>query len=94
MYEERLGRMEGLMEQLIKMVGESIRKVDESNRKADESLAISNETLSIVLQEREISEKRHDEIMKELQSHSGAIDYLREMTSKHDMEIHKLKSSN
>ncbi|MEQ6390205.1 hypothetical protein RZN22_12895 [Bacillaceae bacterium S4-13-58] len=108
MSEERLERMEGMIEQLIKLVAESHRKADESVRKADESiekadesmgiaqesLNLSKETLIFLKKMEEKNEQRHKEVIKEFRNQSGEIDYLREMVSKHDMEIHKLKASN
>lgn len=43
--------------------------------------------------EQERNEHRHKEVLKELRNTSFEIDYLREQSSKHDMEMHVLRES-
>ncbi|MBM7571670.1 hypothetical protein [Aquibacillus albus] len=107
MSEERLDRIEAHMEQLIQMVAKSNKMVlennelvlennkvvHENNRMVHENTKMIKQLTEEAKRDREVNEARHKELLKEIRNSAYDIDYLRNEVSKHDMEIHKLRTS-
>ncbi|MDC3418076.1 hypothetical protein [Aquibacillus salsiterrae] len=100
MSEERLGRIEAHMEQLIQMVAksnqivmENQQLVQENNKIVQQNTNMVKELTEEVRRDREVNEARHKELLKEIRNNAYDIDYLRNVVSKHDMELHKFRVS-
>ncbi|MBD2848134.1 hypothetical protein IDH44_23295 [Paenibacillus sp. IB182496] len=105
MIEERLDRIEGLITQLIQMVAENNTVVEKLEHRMDgmeqrmdgmerrmDGIDQGVETMEEKMSaEHALGERRHQEIMKEIRFSGHEIDYLRNQTAKHDMDIHVLK---
>ena len=91
MSEERLDRIEGLISQLIQMVGENNKTVKNLEQRFEgmeqrfDGLEQRFET------EKELNRLRHAELLKEIRNTNYEIDYLRNEYAKHDMELYVLK---
>mgnify|MGYP001478839349 FL=1 len=103
--EERLDRLEQLVVQLIHMVGENNKIVKDLSQRMDrleqrmDKLEQRMDKLEQRMdkleqrfdEESALSQRRHQEVIKEVRNLNFEVDYLRNQTSKHDMEIHKIK---
>lgn len=100
MNEERLERIEQHLVQLIQMVGENNqaikgleRRMDQLEQRMDHLEQRMNQLDKRVDKESELNRLRHQELVKEVRYVHFDIEYLRNQTSKHDMEIHKLQQT-
>jgi len=103
--EERLDRLEQLVVQLIHMVGENNKIVKDLSQRMDrleqrmDKLEQRMDKLEQHMdkleqrfdEESALNQRRHQEVIKEVRNLNFEVDYLRNQTSKHDMEIHKIK---
>ena len=100
MSEERLERIEQLIVQLIQMVAEN-NKIVKSLEKRMDNLEQRMDNLERRMDsqaqrfdtESKLNQQRHHDVMKEIRNLIFEVDYLRDQSSKHDMEIHKLKQA-
>lgn len=119
MIEERLDRIEGMITQLIQMVGENnkvVKNVEQRMNRIDSRMDGMEDRMERIegrmdgmedrmdrvegrmvrmeqrlSDEQKLNEQRHQELMKEIRNSSFEIEYLRNQSAKHDMEIHVLK---
>ena len=93
MIEKRLDRIENLIIQLIQMVAENNKTVKNVEQRMERMEGRMDRMGQRFTDERELHAQRHKEVIKELRYTGAEIDYLRNQTAKHDMEIHVLKEN-
>ena len=89
--EERLDRLEQLVVQLVHMVGENNKIVKDLSQRMDRLEQHMDKLEQRFDEESALNQRRHQEVIKEVRNLNFEVDYLRNQTSKHDMEIHKIK---
>jgi archaellum component FlaC len=99
MSEERLDRIENLLTQLIQMVAQNNKTVHgfadrfDSLEQRFESLEQRFDNLEQRFEaECELNKQRHYELLGYYRNLNADIEYLRNQSAKHDMELHKLLS--
>jgi chromosome segregation ATPase len=75
--EQRMDKLEQRMDKLEQRMDKLEQRMDKLEQRFDEESALS--------------QRRHQEVIKEVRNLNFEVDYLRNQTSKHDMEIHKIK---
>lgn len=92
MSEERLDRIENLLTQLIQMVAQNNKTVHGFEDRFD-SLEQRLDNLEQRFEaECELNKQRHYELLGYYRNLNADIEYLRNQSAKHDMELHKLLS--
>lgn len=92
MSEERLDRIENLLTQLIQMVAQNNKIVHGFEDRFD-SLEQRFDNLEQRFEaECELNKQRHYELLGYYRNLNADIEYLRNQSAKHDMELHKLLS--
>jgi chromosome segregation ATPase len=99
MSDEILKSIEGHMSQLIQMVAENnqlmkqvLKRMDRLEERMDNFEQRMDQSEQKFDLETQISSLRHEEVVKEMRSSRIDLDYLRNESSKHDMEINKIKT--
>lgn len=99
MVEQRLDRIEELLTQLIKMTAENnnivknVGRMDRLDHRMDRLEQRMDGFEQQFVEEKQLNAQRHLETLKEIRHFSFEIDYLRNQSAKHDMEIHVLKQT-
>jgi chromosome segregation ATPase len=75
--EQRMDRLEQRMDKIEQRMDKLEQRMDKLEQRFDEESALNR--------------LRHQEVIKEVRNLNFEVDYLRNQTSKHDMEIHKIK---
>jgi chromosome segregation ATPase len=75
--EQRMDKLEQRMDKLEQRMDRLEQRMDKLEQRFDEESALN--------------QRRHQEVIKEVRNLNFEVDYLRNQTSKHDMEIHKIK---
>lgn len=98
MIEQRLDRLEDMMEQLIRMTAETnaiVKKTEQRMDGIEQRMDGIEQRMDDIEQhfaeEKKLNAARHQEILKELRYSNIEIEYLRNQSAKHDMEIYVLK---
>lgn len=91
MVEKRLERIEEMITQLIKMTAENNNVVKQVEQRMDGLEQRMDGLEQKFAEEKKLNEQRHQEILKEIRYFSFEIDYLRNQSAKHDMELHVLR---
>lgn len=92
MSEERLDRIENLLTQLIQMVAQNNKIVHGLEQRMDRMEQRLDNLEQRFEAECELNKQRHYELLGYYRNLNADIEYLRNQSAKHDMELHKLLS--